>query len=152
MAHYNNPIFINARPQLLQNHYEWAERQWKDAFDDDRDFENLLYTMRAKLTTMARYFKTLSYKKGRFNRGKQMDLAIKLIDIVATKGGHFDYKDINIPDSYKHIVNMRNRDRIPRASHPEEYIRSEAQRLRYDKAWMLLWRLFSEKMMYWSDC
>lgn len=56
-----------------------------------------------------------------------------------------------VPESFKHYVNMRNRSRIPSAAGGRIYFGSEAQQLRFDKAWMLLWKILSEQMMAWGD-
>lgn len=56
-----------------------------------------------------------------------------------------------VPESFKHYVNMRNRSRIPSAAVGRIYFGSEAQQLRFDKAWMLLWKILSEQMMAWGD-
>jgi hypothetical protein len=56
-----------------------------------------------------------------------------------------------VPESFKHYVNMRNRTRIPGAAGGRIYFVSDAQQLRFDKAWMLLWKILSEQSMAWGD-
>ena len=49
------------RMRQMENHREWAQRKWKQAFNDDWDYEYLLLFIRAKLETMERYNLHLSY-------------------------------------------------------------------------------------------
>jgi hypothetical protein len=139
MARTNRKARAVRRARMIA-HYDWAKRRWDNAFDDDWDYEYLLRALRVKLVTMSHYFNNLSYiRRGRYYGG-QMSLAIKLIDIILDKGGQGDFK-----------VNMHNRSRIPSPDYHGEHFWCEEQRLRFDKAWTLLWRLLSEKMMSWSD-
>lgn len=139
MARTNRKSRAIRRAQMIA-HDDWAKRRWDNAFDDDWDYEYLLRALRVKLVTMSRYFTHLSYIRRGPYYGGQMSLAINLIDIILDKGGQGDFK-----------VNMHNRPRIPSPDYHGEHFWCEEQRLRFDKAWMLLWRLLSEKMMSWSD-
>ena len=77
------------------------------------------------------------------------------IDIILQEGGRSDYDEREdytpVPESFKHYVNMRNRSRIPGAAGGRIYFVSDAQQLRFDKAWMLLWKILSEQSMAWGD-
>ena len=81
--------------------------------------------------------------------------AIKMIDIILQEGGRDDYGErddfMPVPESFRHYVNMRNRSRIPRPEDGGISFWSEAQCLRFDKAWMLLWKILSERLMTWGD-
>ena len=63
-----------------------------------------------------------------------------MIDIILQDGGN----DESLPR-----VNMKNRARIPRMAGSRTI--SEEQSLRFDKAWMLLWRILAEQLMAWGD-
>ena len=131
-------------------HKEWAERQWTKAFNDDWDYEYFLEFVRAKLITMERYNSHLAYVVNGSNYGCQIKYAIRMIDIILEEGGKNDYSkntDSSIipdPGKFRHYVNMRNRKRIPRPDDGGISFWSDAQKLRFDKAWMLLWKILSE--------
>ena len=143
------------RRRMMQYHHEWARRQWEAAFTEDWDYEYLLIHLRAKLVTMERYNRHLSYARDGHYCADQISRAIRMMDIVLEEGGRDDYAEMDglfyVPASFKHYVNMRNRTRIPRPDDGGLLFCSDAQRLRFDKAWMLLWNILSEQMMRWGD-
>ena len=143
------------RSREMRNHHEWARRKRMGAFTDDWDYEYFLIHMRAKLETMERYNNQLSYALHGPYYGHQIGRAIKMIDIILQEGGRSDYDErddyMPIPESFKHYVNMRNRSRIPRPDDGGLSFWSDAQCLRFDKAWMLLWKILSERLMTWGD-
>ena len=87
----------------------------------------------------------------------QMELAVSLIQVILDKGGEYDYAHSEDEEEYldaehfSHYVNFRNRSRIPSPDYCGERFWCEAQRLRFDKAWNLLWELFRTKLLSWSD-
>lgn len=144
------------RSRTMRVHREWSARKWKKAFCDDWHYSFLLAGIKAKLETMERYNMNLSYDANGPYYGHQIRLAIRMIEIIWDEGGRDDYGEfdefIPKPESFTHYVNMRNRDRIPRhGGDGGDYFWSEAQELRFDKAWILLWKILSEKMMAWGD-
>ena len=143
------------RSRLMQAHHEWARRTWENAFTEDWHYEYLLVHLKAKLVTMERYNLHLSYDRDGPYYGHQITTAIKMIDIIMDHGGSHDYAKeedfVPVPESFQHSVNIRNRDRIPRPDDDGISFWSEEQKLRFDKAWMLLWKILSEKMMTWGD-
>lgn len=132
--------FGRKRHRLMRDHREWAVRQWERAFCDDWDYEYLLIVLRAKLTTMQRYNQHLSYAMNGPYYARQIRRAIRMIDIVLQNGGN----DGSLPH-----VNMKNRARIPRMADSRSL--SETQEMRFDKAWMLLWRILADQSMAWGD-
>ncbi|MBR5035015.1 MAG: hypothetical protein IKX71_06885 [Bacteroidales bacterium] len=156
MAHYNKQQ-ATERQREMQFHHEWAERRWRMAFNEDWDYEYLLEVIRAKLETMERYNRHLSYAANGPYYANQIQCAQKMMDIIKAKGGEKDYEyELEDdwqpkPESFKHYVNMRNRARIPSTNYHGEIFWSEPQRLRFDKAWMLFWKILSERMMTWGD-
>ena len=132
--------FDRRRSRQMRDHHAWAVRQWKGAFCEDWDYEYLLIVLRAKLTTMARYNQHLSYAMNGPYYARQIQRAIRIIDIILQDGGN----DESLPR-----VNMKNRARIPRMAGSRTI--SVTQELRFDKAWMLLWRILAEQLMAWGD-
>ena len=131
---------VGFRARSMRDHHEWAVRQWENAFNEDWDYEYLLLFLRAKLTTMARYNLHLSYAVNGLYYAHQIQRAIRMIDIILQNGG----KETALPH-----VNMKNRSRIPAT--PDGFYGTDEQRLRFDKAWMLLWKILSEQLMNWGD-
>ncbi len=150
MARTNRKARAIRRARMIA-HDDWAKRRWDNAFNDDWDYEYLLRALRVKLVTMSRYFNNLSYIRRGPYYGGQMSLAIKLIDIILDKGGNMDFKRVGKGNTFPFKVNIHNRSRIPSPDYHGEHFWCEEQRLRFDKAWMLLWRILLEKMMSWSD-
>ena len=141
MAAYGKKQQVRRR-RMMQFHHEWARRKWESAFSEDWDYEYLLGHLKAKLETMERYNMHLSHIVNGPYYGHQIHRAIQMIDIILERCE---------PSSSKHYVNMRNRNRIPRPADGGALFWSEAQKLRFDKAWMLLWKILSEQMMSWGD-
>ena len=153
-----NKAYRDRRKQLMQDHHEWALRQWQAAFSEDWHNEYMLTHFRAKLVTMKRYNLNLSYAAKGPDDAHQIHVAIKMIDIILEHGGQNDYADElgpediwPKPESFSHYVNMRNRGRIPRVNDGGECYWSDAQQLRFDKAWMLLWKILAERSILWGD-
>ena len=140
----------------MENHDKWAQRKLERAFGTDWDYGYLLLFIRAKLETMERFQHLYIKNENSHYYGHQIRRAINMIDIIMKDGGMYDYtEDVENkpkPDSFQHYVNMKNRIRIP---HPNDQgvfsFRSEAQKLRFDKAWMLLWKILSEQMLLWGE-
>ena len=152
---FTNKAYRNKlRSREMRIHREWARRKWIGAFTDDWDYEYFLIHMRAKLETMERYNNQISYAINGPYYGHQIGRAINMIDIILDEGGRCDYDErdefMPIPESFNHYVNMKNRSRIPETDNGLSFW-SDAQRLRFDKAWMLLWKILSERLMTWGD-
>lgn len=154
MAYTQNNRSI-ARSRNLRAYHEWARRQWENAFTEDYHHDFMLVYLRAKLLTMEHYNSHLSYAANGPYYGRQIQKAIKMIDIILAEGGLSDYSEhdgyMAVPKSFQHYVNMRNRARIPRPDDGGLFFESETQQLRFDKAWMLLWKILSERSMTWGD-
>mgnify|MGYP002864441561 CR=1 FL=1 len=146
-----NPEYPPAQRELAKHGISCkghAARQMTRADYDHYDY----------LVAMERYNLNLSYVvKGQYY-ARQIHTAIKMIDIILARGGQNDYDDELGPDeiwpkleSFSHYVNVRNRSRIPRANDGGECYWSDAQQLRFDKAWMLLWKILAERSILWRD-
>lgn len=154
MAHYGKKQKVRHSRDMLF-HHEWARRRWESAFSEDWHYYYFLVHIRAKLLTMEHYNMNLSYATNGPYYAHQIRRAIQMIDIILAQGGRFDYAIEKgyrpVPKSFKHYVNMRNRKRIPHQDNGGLSFWSEAQELRFDKAWMLLWKILSERLMSWGD-
>ncbi len=61
------------------------------------------------------------------------------------EGDYFDAKN------FSHYVNVRNASRFPSPDHDGHDFWSEAQRIRFDKEWNILWEMFRTKLLTWED-
>ena len=119
------------RPQLLKAHRLKAKERWDQALSPDYDYEYLenvppskdydyeyfLKAMKAKLENMADYFETLAPIVDGPYYARQMNLAVKILDIVIEEGGQNDYKEHTYEDPlnpgiFLHYVNMKNAHRF----------------------------------------
>ena len=101
------------RPQLLKAHRLKAKERWDQALSPDYDYEYFLKAMKAKLENMADYFETLAPIVDGPYYARQMNLAVKILDIVIEEGGQNDYKEHTYEDPlnpgiFLHYVNMKN--------------------------------------------
>ena len=86
------------RPQLLKAHRLKAKERWDQALSPDYDYEYFLKAMKAKLENMADYFETLAPIVDGPYYARQMNLAVKILDIVIEEGGQNDYKEHTYED------------------------------------------------------
>lgn len=139
---------------------EWKETlvvRWAAAFNENWGWYHLLAVVKVKLMMMAEYMRQWTPIAAGAVYADQMELAVSLIQVILDKGGEFDYAHAEDEEDYldaghfSHYVNFRNRDRTPSPDYCGEHFWCEAQRLRFDKAWNLLWELFRTKLLSWSD-
>ncbi len=120
---------------------------WKEYImmrDSDYDYDYLLGILRFKLGWMVFYWDNFGHSGNGVYRSAQMKLAIRLIDIVRAHG--LDAQE-DLP-----YVNLRNRDRFNGFSCDDGYyLKGEPQRVRFHKAWCLLWKLLKENVLDWWD-
>lgn len=139
---------------------QWKETlvvRWAAAFNENWGWYNLLPVVKVKLEMIAEYMRQWSPIERGSVYADQMELAVSLIQVILDKGGEYDYAHSEDEEEYldaehfSHYVNFRNRSRIPSPDYCGERFWCEAQRLRFDKAWNLLWELFRTKLLSWSD-
>lgn len=86
-----------------------------------------------------------------------MERAISLMEIIIDWGGESEYAHSEDENDYfdaKHFspyVNMRNRKRFPSPDYDGRNFWCKAQRVRFDKAWNILWEMLRTKMLTWED-
>ena len=143
------------RPQLLKAHRLKAKERWDQALSPDYDYEFFLKAMKAKLENMADYFETLAPIVDGPYYARQMNLAVKILDIVIEEGGQNDYKEHTYEDPlnpgiFLHYVNMKNAHRFDYTFKMIHFF-CDAQRICFNKAWNLFVRILTEQMFNWTD-
>ena len=87
----------------------------------------------------------------------QMERAIALIDIVIAWGGQYDYPHSEDEDDYfdaahfAHYVNLSNQDKYPAPDYDGHHFWCESQRVRFTKAWNILWEMLRTRLITWDD-
>lgn len=139
---------------------QWEEKlavRWASAFNENWGWYHLLSVITVKLRMMSEYMRQWSPLADGSVYADQMERAIGLIQIILDRGGQSDYAHTEDEDEYfdakhfSHYVNFRNRNRIPSPDYCGELFWCDAQRLRFDKAWNLLWEMFRTKLLSWED-
>ena len=148
------------REYIQKRKKQWKETlvvRWAAAFNENWGWYHLLSVIKVKLEMMAEYMRQWSVLADGSVYADQMERTIKLIQVVLDSGGKSDYAHTEEEDEYldaehfSHYVNFRNRNRIPSPDYCGEQFWCEAQRLRFDKAWNLLWEMFRTKLLSWED-
>ena len=123
-------------------------RMWLDflASDNDFDYTSLLQVWRFKLNRMADYWRRFSHLTNGDYIRRQMELAGRLIEIVLNDGN-----DCGDYDKFPYHVNLRNKHRFAVRFHHPHYPHGEKQRVRFRKAYCLLFQLMQENLMHWWD-
>ena len=146
-----------ARADRAKKRDQWEDRlviQWAAAFNDNWGWYHLISVMKVKMGMMVEYMRHWSPVANGPVYADQMERAIGLMEVILDWGGQSEYKHTEDEDNYfdaKHFsryVNFRNHKRFPRPGHD---FWCEAQRIRFDKAWNLLWEMFRTKLLIWDD-
>ncbi len=131
--------------------------KWAGAFNDDWGWYHLMEVMVTKIEMMVEYMRNWSPFASGPVRADQMQRAIDLMKVCIDWGGQYDYKHEEDEDNYFdsehfiHYVNTRNANRFPSPDYDGHNFWCEAQRIRFDKAWNILWEMFRTKMLTWED-
>lgn len=123
-------------------------RLWLDFLggNEDFDYHYLLRVLQFKLSRMVDYWRRFSHlANGDYIRA-QMELAIRLIDIVLNDGN-----DCGDYDKFPYRVNLRNKHRFSVRFYSPHYQHGEKQQVRFCKAYCLLFKLMKENLMHWWD-
>ena len=121
---------------------------WLDYLDSDEDlgYYWLLGVMQFKIDRMVDYWRQSSHLANGDYIRRQMELASRLLKIVLKKGNESGYYD-----EYPYRVNLRNKERFKvRYCSGTDY-HGEKQRVRFCKAYCLLFRLMQENLLHWWD-
>ena len=116
--------------------------------------------MHTKLEMMEDYMRHWSHIVNGPVYADQIQRAIRLIEVCLVWGGQDDYKlkpgepedaEYLNPEHFPHYVNVNNAFRFPSPDYDCHHFWSEAQRIRFDKAWNILWEMLRTKMISWED-
>lgn len=149
-----------ARADRAKLRQQWDDRllvTWASAFNENWGWYHLMSVMRVKLEMMVEYMRHWSYIANGPVYADQMERAIRLMKVILDWGGESEYKHTEKENNYfdaKHFsrfVNFKNRKRFPSPDYDGHHFWCKAQRLRFDKAWNLLWEMFRTKLLTWDD-
>ena len=149
-----------ARADRAKKRDQWEDRlviQWAAAFNDNWGWYHLISVMKVKMGMMVEYMRHWSPVANGPVYADQMERAIGLMEVILDWGGQSEYKHTEDEDDYfdaKHFsryVNFRNHKRFPSPDYDGHDFWCEAQRIRFDKAWNLLWEMFRTKLLIWDD-
>lgn len=149
-----------ARADRAKKREQWEERlviQWAAAFNANWGWYHLMSVMKVKLGMMVEYMRHWTPIANGQVYADQMERAISLMEIIIDWGGQSKYAHTEDEEDYfdaKHFspyVNTRNRKRFPSPDYDGHTFWCEAQRVRFDKAWNILWDMFRTKMLTWDD-
>lgn len=149
-----------ARADRAKKRDQWEDRlviQWAAAFNDNWGWYHLISVMKVKMGMMVEYMRHWSPVANGPVYADQMERAIGLMEVILDWGGQSEYKHTEDEDDYfdaKHFsryVNFRNHKRFPSPDYHGHHFWCKAQRLRFDKAWNLLWEMFRTKLLTLDD-
>ena len=123
-------------------------RLWLDFLGGNEDFDAdyLLRVLQFKLNRMVDYWRQSSHLANGDYIRRQMELASQLIEIVLKKGNESgDY------EKYPYHVNLRNKERFMVQYCSGTDYHGEKQRVRFCKAYCLLFKLMQENLLHWWD-
>ena len=131
--------------------------RWAAAFNENWGWYHLMSVMKVKLGMMAEYMREWSYIANGPVYAYQMERAIRLMEVILDYGGESEYRrdegDEPCLDSehFSRYVNFRNRERFIGPDCDSYNFWCDAQRLRFIKAWNILWEMFRTKLLDWED-
>ena len=149
-----------ARVDRAEKRDQWEDRlvvQWAAAFNDNWGWYHLMSVMKVKLGMMVEYMRYWSPVANGPVYADQMERAISLMEVILDWGGQSEFKHTEDEDDYfdaKHFsryVNFHNRKRFSSPDYDGHHFWCEAQRVRFEKAWNLLWEMFRTKLLTWDD-
>ena len=148
------------RAAKARSRKEWKQKlliKWAAANNENWGWYHLLEVMKAKLEMMVEYMRDWSHIVNGPVYADQMERAISLIEVCIAWGGENDYKHDEDEEHYfdekhfSHYVNTRNAARFPSPDYDGHDFWCEVQRLRFDKAWNILWEMLRTKLITWDD-
>ena len=131
--------------------------KWAMANNENWGWYHLMAVMKTKLEMMVDYMRNWSPAANGIVYADQMERAIALMEIIIAWGGEHDYphtedeEDYFDADHFAHRVNFHNQDKYPSPDYDGHHFWCEAQRVRFDKAWNILWEMFRTKLITWND-
>ena len=113
----------------------------------DYNGEDILMVLKKKLEWQIDYFENFGHLESNLYKASQMRLCCRLIDIVCWGGMTGEYRL-----KLGKYVNMRNAHRFDHVpDRDRSYLGGERQRVRYKKAYSLLFKVLFQNIMKWWD-
>ena len=149
-----------AREDKSKKREHWHDSlviRWAAAFNENWGWYHLMSVMKVKLGMMAEYMREWSYIANGPVYADQMERAIRLMEVILDYGGESEYRrdEGNEPcfdsEHFPRYVNFRNRERFTGPDCDGYNFWCDAQRLRFIKAWNILWEIFRTKLLDWDD-
>lgn len=124
------------------------EKEFKElSYIDDYNGESILLVLKKKLEWQAEYFENFGHCASNPYKAARMRLCCRLIDIICWGGLTKEYQR-----SFRKYVNTRNAKRFENVpTWNMSYLHGEKQKLRYQKAYALLFRTLYENILKWWD-
>ena len=124
------------------------EKEFKElSYIDDYNGESILLILKKKLEWQAEYFENFGHCESNPYKAARMRLCCRLIDIICWGGLTKEYQK-----SFRKYVNTRNAKRFEDVpTWDRTYLHGEKQKLRYQKAYALLFKILYEELLKWWD-
>ena len=117
------------------------------SYIDDYNGESILLVLKKKLEWQAEYFENFGHGADSPYYAAKMRLCCRLIDIICWGGLTKEYQK-----SFRKYVNTRNAKRFEDVpTWDRTYLHGEKQKLRYQKAYALLFKTLYENILKWWD-
>lgn len=146
-----------ARKRSEAEHEQMNLIKWAYADNENWGWYHLMEVMVTKMEMMVDYMRNWSPIANGPVYADQVQRAIGLMKVCISWGGEYDYKHAEDEDDYfdeehfSHYVNTRNAARFPSPDYDGHDFWCESQRIRFDKAWNILWEMLRTKMITWED-
>lgn len=153
----NGHLHRETRRLSEKEHQQMNLIKWAGAFNEDWGWHHLMEVMVTKMEMMVDYMRNWTPIANGPVYADQMQRAIGLMKVCIAWGGEYDYTHEDDENDYldeahfPHYVNTRNATRFPSQDYDGHYFFSEAQRIRFDKAWNILWEMLRTKLLTWED-
>ena len=124
------------------------EEEFKElSYINDYNGESILLVLKKKLEWQAEYFENFGHCESDPYKAARMRLCCRLIDIICWGGLTKEYQR-----SFRKYVNTRNAKRFENVpTWNMSYLYGEKQKLRYQKAYALLFRTLYNNILTWWD-
>ena len=148
-------LYRESKKRSETEHEQMNLIKWAYANNENWGWYHLMSVMQVKLEMMVEYMRHWSHIANGPVYADQMERVISLMKVILDWGGESEYK--HTEDDYldaKHFsryVNFKNRKLFPSPDYNGHHFWCKAQRLRFDKAWNLLWEMFRTKLLTWDD-
>lgn len=131
---------------IIRERIKIKEKEFEElSFVDDSNGKSVLIVLKKKLEWQADYFENFGHGADNPYYAAQMRLCCRLIDIICWGGDNGEFRH-----SFRKYVNTRNAKRFEKVpTWNMVYLHGEKQKLRYQKAHALLFKIIYENIMKW---